>query len=72
MLTIDLYAMVSKVGEVVPFHSPINILHGTCGNFKLKEAESQMKILFSCFFESAVVSEETMTLTSVLQSIDAK
>jgi hypothetical protein len=36
-------AMVSKDGEIVPFHEPIKILHGTSVNVWLKEVESQMK-----------------------------
>jgi dynein heavy chain 1, cytosolic len=47
-------AMVSKDGEVVPFHEPIKILHGTSVKIWLKEMESKMKNTLAMLLESAV------------------
>jgi dynein heavy chain 1, cytosolic len=61
-------AMVSKDGEVVPFHEAISILHGTGVNLWLREVESKMKTTLAMLLESAVsedVSEASDMATFV-------
>ncbi|KAG7353523.1 dynein family protein [Nitzschia inconspicua] len=55
-------AMVSKDGEVVPFHEPIKIMHGTSVKVWLKEMESKMKNTLAMLLESAV-SEDNVDTT---------
>ena len=50
-------AMVSKDGEIVPFHEPIKILHGTSVKVWLKEMETKMKQTLALLLESAVAED---------------
>lgn len=49
-----LVAMLSKDGEVVPFHEPISIMHGTSVKEWLKETEEKMKNTLALLLEQAV------------------
>jgi dynein heavy chain 1 len=54
-------AMVSKDGEVVPFHEPIKILHGTSVKVWLKEMETKMKNTLAMLLETAVTEDKADT-----------
>lgn len=55
-------AMVSKDGEVVPFHEPIAIMHGTSVKEWLKEMEAKMKDTLALLLEQAVAEDSTSDL----------
>jgi len=51
-------AMVSKDGEVVPFHEPITIMHTTNVKNWLKEVESKMKNTLALLLEEAISEDK--------------
>lgn len=51
-------AMVSKDGEIVPFHEPITIMHSTNVKEWLKEIESKMKNTLALLLEQAISEDK--------------
>jgi dynein heavy chain 1 len=60
-----LEAMVSKDGEIVPFHEPISVKHGTSVKVWLTEMETKMKNTLALLLEQAI-SEDKETSDKVM------
>ena len=56
-------AMLSKDGEVVPFHEPISIMHGTSVKEWLKQVEEKMKNTLALLLEQAVSEDASSGLS---------